>query len=418
VLPLHAAPVQVKSAHGQAPTDSECRAAIGVPCYSPQEIQQAYGLKALSGPRNGGAGQTIVIIDSYGSPTVRSDLATFDADFGLPAPPSLRVLSPLGTVPFDPTDNTQLGWAEETSLDVQWSHALAPRASIVLMTSPVAETEGVQGLPEFLALEKYAVRHHLGNIISQSWAATENTLFTPAGEHLIKQYNDFYRWATSRGVTFLASAGDGGTANPELDGTTLYPFPTVNFPASSPWVTSVGGTSLYADTSGNYQSETVWNDGSGGGATGGGISQIIPEPFYQRSLPGSDQKLLGGHRGLPDIAFNADENTPVLVYLGFLGGDNNGYYLFGGTSEGSPAWAGIVADLNHKAGRPIGFLNPIVYGLGASRHLTTLFHDITVGNNAQPPVPGYPATPGWDATTGWGTPSLSGLSHASARLTR
>ena len=117
----------------------------------------------------------------------------------------------------------------------------------------------------------------------------------------------------------------------------MYPFATVNFPASSPWVTAVGGTSLYATTSGVYQHETVWNDGVGS-ATGGGVSSYQGEPAYQRSLPAKTQKLLGGHRAIPDVAFNADPNTGVPVYLGFLGGDNNGYYIFGGTSASAPAW--------------------------------------------------------------------------------
>ncbi|MGH3627697.1 MAG: S53 family peptidase [Sciscionella sp.] len=416
-VPLHGSPVQQIGTGGTAPSDSACRAQLGQPCYSPQEIRRAYGLTGLLNRGDDGKGQTIVIIDSYGSPTVRSDLQRFDSDFGLPAPPSLKVISPLGTVPFDPTDTVQLGWAEETSLDVQWAHALAPAAGIDVLTSPVAETEGVQGLPEFLKLERYAVAHHLGNVISQSWAATENTLFTRQGKALMTRFNHFYRSATRRGVTFLGSTGDSGSANPDLNNNT-YPFPTVNFPATSPWVTAVGGTSLYADTKGNYQSEKVWNDGPGS-ATGGGVSQYTREPFYQRLLPRADQKLLRGHRAVPDIAFNADPATGVLVHLGFLGGARNGYYIFGGTSEGSPAWAGIVADLDQLAHAPLGFLNPAIYALGAGHALyPNLLHDITVGDNAQPPIAGYSATAGWDATTGWGTPRLGRLARVLVGYTR
>src|SRR5258707_7824216 len=124
-----------------------------------------------------GTGQTIIIIDSYGSPTIQNDLKTFDAGYGLPDPPSFQILTPLGTVPWNPGDSTMVSWAFETSLDVEWAHAMAPGANIVLMTSPVAETQGVPGMPQFLRLEKYALKHNLGNIISQSWATTENTLF-------------------------------------------------------------------------------------------------------------------------------------------------------------------------------------------------------------------------------------------------
>ena len=403
----------------QAPGYADCEAAFSVPCYTPQLYRNAYDLTSILNNGSTGKGQTIVIIDSFGSPTAYSDLQQFDKDYGLPDPPSFQQLAPIGTAPFDPNSSDQAGWAEETSLDIQWSHAMAPDANIVVLTSPVSETEGVQGLPQFLQLEQYAVDHHLGKIISQSWAATENSLFTPAGQQVFDSFNNFYREADFKGISIFGSTGDSGTANVGADSTTIYPFPTVNFPASSPWITAVGGTSLYADANGNYQNETVWNDGAGS-ATGGGISQKFAEPFYQYGLSKSDQKLLNHHRGIPDIAINADPNTPVPVYLGFLSqfnlGLTNGYYLFGGTSEGSPVWAGITADLNQYLGHSVGFLNPIVYALNLSKYIYGHdFHDITVGNNSQltntPPVPGYNATPGWDPATGLGSPIVQPLFH-------
>jgi subtilase family serine protease len=350
-----------------------------------------------------GKGQTIVIIDSFGSPTAEADLKKFDADYGLPDPPSFKQLAPIGSVPFDPTNNDQIGWAEETSLDIQWAHSMAPAANIIVLTSPVSETQGVQGMPQFLQLEQYAVSHNLGKIISQSWATTENTLFTPAGQaQVFKPFEAFYQWAALNHVSIFASAGDSGSANVDVNGNT-YPFPTVGYPASSPWVTAVGGTSLYADTNGNYQKETVWNDGVGS-ATGGGISQYFKEPVYQKFLPAQTQKLLNGYRGLPDIAMNADPETPIPVYLGFLQ-SSSGYYLFGGTSESAPLWAGLTADADQYVGHPLGFLNPYLYLLGANKQLASeVFHDITVGNNSQGTIPGYSATVGWDATTGWGSP--------------
>lgn len=171
----------------QAPSDAFCRINFGSPCYSPQGIRNSYSLKSILNDVYTGTGQTIIIIDSFGSPTIVQDLQAFDAGYGLPDPPSFTVLAPLGTVPFDPTNGDPVGWAFETTLDVEWAHAMAPGANIVLLTSPVSETEGVQGMPEFLALEKYALDHQLGKIISQSWAATENTLFTPAGQEVCKK---------------------------------------------------------------------------------------------------------------------------------------------------------------------------------------------------------------------------------------
>jgi subtilase family serine protease len=388
-----------------APTDPFCRDNFGSPCYSPQQIRKAYGLTAILDAGYTGAGQTIIIIDSFGSPTIAQDLKTFDAGYGLPDPPSFKVLAPLGTVPFNPNSSDQVGWAFETTLDVEWAHALAPDANIVLLTSPVSETEGVQGMPQFLFLENYALDHDLGKIISQSWGATENTLFDPAGQKVIADFEDFYQAAAQENVTVLASSGDSGSSNVEINGTTYYPFPTVGFPASSPFVTAVGGTSLFATESGNYQFEIAWN------GSGGGVSQQFSEPQYQYLLPATVQQILDNHRGIPDVAYNADPNTAILVYIGFFPNPNaNGYYFIGGTSEGSPQWAGIIADANQLAGHPLGSLNPKLYSLGASGRQSQFFHDITFGSNAiNDGVPGYSATVGWDLTTGWGTPNLGKL---------
>ena len=397
----------------QAPTRADCLA-TGYPCYTPQDLQTAYDVNPLLSKGFTGKGQTIVIIDSYGSPTALADLKHFDADYGLPDPPSFQQLSPLGSVPFDPTNSDQQGWAVETSLDVQWAHSMAPGASIVVLTSPVSETEGVQGLPQFLQLEQYAVDHHLGKIISQSWSATENTLFSPAGEQqVLEPFNSFYeRAALESHVSIFASTGDSGSSNPDVNGN-IYHEPTVGFPASSPWVTAVGGTSLYTDAQGNYQSESVWNESAlGGGAGGGGISQYYSEPLYQKLLPASDQKLLNGHRGIPDISMVGDPYTGVPLYLGFPG-IPSGYYIYGGTSLSSPLWAGLTAVANQYAGHPLGFLNPKLYLLGSNSHVSKYFlHDITTGNNAYNGIPGYNATPGWDAASGLGSPIAAQLVQA------
>jgi subtilase family serine protease len=403
-------------AAGGAPSDKFCREKFDLPCYSPQEMRTGYGLDGLIDAGIVGAGQTIVLIESYGSPTIAEDLKTFDAGYGLPDPPSFRVLAPLGTVPWDPnTYPDQPGWAAETTLDVEWAHAIAPGAAIVVLTSPVDETEGVQGLPEFLALEKYALDNHLGKIISQSWGATENTLFQsvagPQGPKVIADYSALYSRAVLEQVTVLASAGDNGSSDVETDGITFYPFPVVGFPASSPLVTAVGGTNLYMNTHGHYQKEIVWSD-AGCCAGGGGISQIFQEPLYQEfSLPETVRSQLGGMRGIPDVSYNADCNNAILVYVSYFGPSSAGFYAICGTSEGAPQWAGIVADLNQYAGRPLGFLNPAIYALGALGQFNQFGRDITQGSNrlvgvTGSNVPGYSATPGWDLASGWGSPNL------------
>ena len=163
---------------------------------------------------------------------------------------------------------------------------------------------------------------------------------------------------------------------------------------------------LYADTSGKYQSETVWSNSIGAG--GGGVSQQFREPLYQKLLANSVQKALRNYRGIPYVAYNADPNTAILVYAGFVPGAV-GYYFIGGTSEGSPQWAGIIADANQLAGHPLGFLNLKLYSLVALVGQSQFFHDITLGNNGFNGIPGYGATIGWDLTSGWGTPNLGKL---------
>ena len=390
----------------------------------PQLIRNAYDVTSLLNAGYTGAGQTIIIVDSFGSPTIAQDLKTFDAGLGLPDPPSFTVLAPFGSVPFDPNNPDQVGWALETTLDVESAHSIAPGASIVLLTSPVGDTNEVHSLLEFIALEKYALDHHLGNIISQSWGVPENTLFDPIGRQVVGDFEEFYKRAAQQNVTVLAASGDQGTAGQNNSGE-WYNFPVVLFPASSPWVTGVGGTSLYADANGNYQYEPAWNNaavtfftGGEADATGGGVSQIFSEPDYQSGLPGPVQQILNGYRGVPDVAYNADLLTTIWAYVGFFPDPlQNGWYIVFGTSEGSPQWAGIVAIANQYAGRPLGLLNPRLYALGLRADSSKYFHDITVGSNAFPyaGVPGYLATPGWDPTTGWGTPKADALVKALAQ---
>ncbi|WP_161982141.1 S53 family peptidase [Dictyobacter alpinus] len=387
------------------PADADCRKQMQMSCYSPNEIRTAYGINTVLKAGYTGAGETIVIVDSFGSPDPVKDLHQFDVDYGLPDPPSFKVLHPLGAVKFDANNTDQVGWAQETNLDIQWAHVIAPGANIVLLTSPVSETQGVQGLPEFLKLEQYALNHHLGKIFSQSWGATEETLFTPEGKKVLNDFEKFYQQASKQGVTFLASAGDTGASNPDTNNNT-YPFPTIGFPANSPLVTSVGGTSLFADTAGNYQSEMAWNQGVGS-STGGGYSRYYKAPYYQQKyLSAGAKSMARGFRGVPDVAFNGDPLTSVPVYLGFM--PQPGYYMFGGTSAGAPQWAGLIADANQMARHPLGSINETLYRIGSDPVLyARAFNDITFGDNTQGKIKGYKAGAGWDAVTGWGTPKAN-----------
>jgi subtilase family serine protease len=402
----------------QPPTQQQCQAAFGGPCYNPAQIQTAYNTPPLYSRGITGAGQTIVLVDSFGSPTIASDLATFDAEFGLPAPPSLKIIQPAGAVPpYDPNNSTVVGWAEETTLDVEWSHAMAPGANILLVETPVAETEGVAGFPQIVRAENYVINHHLGQVISQSFGATEGTFPNAAS---IYDLRSAYLNAYAHHVTVLASTGDTGATNyANVAGTLFYTHPVVGWPASDPLVTAVGGTQLTLLSTGQRaQPDQVWNDsynypflakftGSADPtplATGGGSSAVFPRPGYQNGVAG----IVGGHRGVPDIAMSAACTGTVDVYLSFAPVPA-GWYVFCGTSEASPLFAGVVALADQVAGHSLGLINPALYALSAE-HAPGIV-DVTQGNNTVSfwqngnyyTVNGYSAGTGYDRASGVGT---------------
>jgi subtilase family serine protease len=383
-----------------------CPASLSTDCRTPYDLRVAYSVQSLLERGYTGKGQTIVDIVSYGSPTLQQDMDVFDQQYGLP-PITIKVLSPLGTKPHDnPTVKDTTGWADETTLDVQIIHAIAPDAGIVVLTSPVNETEGTIGLPEFRQLEQYAVTNHLGNIISQSFGASEVTLNTTAGKQEVQKWDTFFKQATTQqGITFFAASGDNGASDyTDLQATKLSPTPTTSFPTDDPWVTSVGGTSLQRN--GTAFQETAWN--GSGGASGGGFSSFFSTPSYQQTLPASVQNQLKNRRGVPDVAGDADPSTGLAFYS-----SDGGWNLTGGTSASAPLWAAFMAIANQMAGYPLGFINSALYKLAASNVYAQDFHDITIGNNSVDrdgvQVPGYPAVPGWDPVTGLGTPVLDKL---------
>jgi subtilase family serine protease len=385
---------------------SVCPSSLGADCRTPYDMRVAYSVQSLLERGYTGKGQTIVDIVSYGSPTLQQDMDVFDQQFGLP-PITIKVLSLLGTKPVDhPTPKDLAGWAGETTLDVQIIHAIAPDAGIVVLTSPVNETEGTIGLPQFLHLEQYAITNHLGNIISQSFGASEVTLNTTAGKQEIQKWDAFFKQATTQqGTTFFASSGDNGATDySDLNATKLSRTPTTSFPTDDPWVTSVGGTSLQRDATA-FQ-ETVWN--GSGGESGGGFSSFFSTPSYQQTLPTSVQNQLNNRRGVPDVAGDADPSTGLAFYM-----SDGGWNLAGGTSASAPLWAAFMAIANQMAGHPLGFINPALYKLAASSVYTQDFHDITNGDNSVDrdgvQVQGYPAVTGWDPVTGLGTPVLDKL---------
>jgi subtilase family serine protease len=402
--------LHVSSKHWQTPpTTADCIATAGIPCYAPFQLQKAYDLKPLYKRGLTGKGRTIVIVDAFGSPTVKADLRKFDADFGLPDPPRFDIIQPAGKVPpFDPTDPERAGWAEETSLDVQWAHSIAPGANLLLVETPVSETEGVQGFPEIVKAENFVINHHLGDVISQSFGATENTF--PSVQSL-RRLRSAVRNAFAHHVTVLGSSGDTGATSFKLNLSDLYTHRVNSWPSSDPLVTSVGGTQLHLDAQGNRTApDNVWNDQAlfdGPAAGGGGRSHVFARPAYQNGV----RHVVHARRGTPDISMSAAVDGGVLVNIGFTGGDGitPGYYIFGGTSESAPEFAGIVAIADQHAHRRLGLLNPALYRL-AARHTPGIV-DITAGNNTVSftqhgqtfTVPGFQAVTSYDMSSGLGT---------------
>ncbi|HEY3992041.1 MAG TPA: S53 family peptidase [Ktedonobacteraceae bacterium] len=364
-------------------------------CQTPHSMRVAYGMETLIEHGMTGKGETVVDIVSFGSPNLQHDVDVFDQQFNLP-PITLQILSPIGTTPFNPNNSDMSSWDVETTLDVEIIHAMAPGANIVVLTSPVDETEGIIGLPQFLQLEQYAVNHHLGQIFSQSYVASETTLDNPAGHQLVDAYTNFYKQiSTQEGWTVLTGSGDhGATDYSDSAATKFSPTPIVNFPADVPWVTAVGGTTL--TTSEDQATETAWN------GSGGGVSRFFHAPDYQQALPQNPQNILKGQRGIPDIAANADPLSAMAVYI------DGQWQQVGGTSAATPTWAGIIAVADQMAGHPLGFLNPALYKVATSSTAASDFRDITSGDNSFDEgdihVQGYNAGVGWDPVTGWGTP--------------
>src|SRR5215469_10437520 len=322
---------------------------------TPTQIRTAYDLAPLYKRGVDGAKQTIVIVDSFGSPTIASDLKHFDKQFRLPPPPSFRVIQPAGKVPqYRASNSNREGWAEETTLDVEWSHVIAPAARIVLVETPTSENEGTTGFPQIVTAEKYVLSHKLGQVISQSFAATEQTFPARRDYAALRDLRSAYRLAAADHVTVLAASGDQGATGDKYNMVDEYTSPAVSWPGTDPLVTAVGGTQLKLRPDGNRVSPDVaWSD------SGGGRSIVFPRPSYQDSV----QSLTGSHRSVPDISMDASCRSSVAVYNSFSGGGR--WSTSCGTSLATPLFAGIVALADQYAGHAVGLINPAIYQIEA-----------------------------------------------------
>src|SRR3989449_239109 len=379
-------------ADANPPTQADCNS-VSRRCFSPAAMANSYNYAVLHALGHRGQGKTIAVVDSFGSSTIRQDLAVFNNAFGLPhlcgetgpndpsgncptsVQPRFDIIQVQGgpaPVPPPPSNGTGLEahnlWDLEVALDVEWAHATAPLANIMLVTSPTAETLGVQGFQQFMNAEQYVIDHHMADVISQSFASGEGAFHS--GLAALKQLRTTYVSAKANHVTILSSSGDGGSLNSmkePVKNPAPIPYASVEWPASDPLVTAVGGTYLCTNA-----------------VTGAGVDQVAP-PVNCRPA-----------------ANPSGEREPAWVV--------------GGTSAGSPQWAGLIAIADEMAGRDLGYLNTALYNLAANPATYAAdFYDDDTNSNAQS-APGSgtsgnccPSSQGWDAVTGLGSPNAATL---------
>jgi subtilase family serine protease len=359
--------------------------------YPTTSLQSVYNATGLYAKNITGKGATIGILDYAGEPYIVQDLQEYDQMYGLPAPPSLNIV-PIG--PYNPQMGISTGWAGETAMDVEASHTMAPGANITLY---IANYD----LPLAPVIAQIDMLNAV-NTLSQSFSIPES-YFSIFGTYTL-YYNviltdQYYQIGSLEGITFSASSGDtGGT------GDSVGTYGAVGYPATSPYVTAVGGTTTYITNSDSYQ-ETAWsnygfipNQVNYGGSTGG-VSIWEPKPWYQ-NVPTPSGYING--RMVPDVSLQASV-FPGDVFVFPLTGPGIG----GGTSEASPLFAGLIALAVQYTGKPVGLANPSIYDLGTSANYSTIFHPITFGYNI-PWTDHY----GYNLVTGFGSINIGAFATA------
>jgi kumamolisin len=361
--------------------------AAGQTVYTAPQVAQLYNFPSSVN----GAGECIGILE-FGGGYTSDDLNTYFQQLGIAAP-QITAFSVDG-VSNQPQPGADSPDAE-VDLDIEMAGSVAPGAQIVVYFAPFTEQGWVDAIST-------AVNDtlHKPSVISVSWGYAEGyDIWTTQA---IQAVDQSLQAAAAIGVTVCVASGDDGARDEVDDG-----LAHVDYPASSEYVLGCGGTTLEASGS-QISSEVVWNDGTSGGATGGGISDDIALPSWQQNAKVPPSVNPGGHvgRGVPDVAGNADPNTGYQIVSDGMEG------AVGGTSAVAPLWAGLVALVNQQLGKPIGLLNPLIY---SGNIPTSGFHDITSGNNdITGTLGGYNAEPGWDACTGWGSPNGNALAAALA----
>jgi kumamolisin len=353
--------------------------------YTPLQVAQLYNFPTGLN----GAGECIGILE-FGGGYSTDDLNTYFQGLGI-ATPSITAVSVDGVTnqPAPGQDSPDT----EVMLDIEVSGAVAPGANLAVYFSDFTE----QGWVDAVTTAVHDSVHN-PSVLSISWGYAEGQLIWSAAA--IQAVNEAFQAAAAMGVTVCCAAGDDGSRDQVDDG-----LAHCDFPASSAYVLACGGTTLQSSGT-SITSETVWNDGPNGGATGGGISDSIDLPTWQANANVPPSVNPGGRigRGVPDVAGNADPETGYQILADGQPG------IVGGTSAVAPLWAGLIALINQKLGTPVGFLNPLLYSQLANANT---LHDIIVGNNdITGQIGGYSAGPGWDACTGYGSPNGAAIGNS------
>lgn len=336
--------------------------------YTPLELAKIYGM-----PQADGSGQTIAIIE-LGGGLGQDDLDTYFDKLGL-ATPNVSAVGVDGAQNQPGQDPK--GADGEVLLDIEVAGAIAPKADIVVYFAPNTDSGFLD------AVSTAAHADPAPAAISISWGQSEDQWSKQARGAM----DDAFADAASMGVTVTAAAGDNGSSDTKKSGR-----PHTDFPASGPHALGCGGTSLQA-SGGDATSETVWNDGGRGGATGGGVSDAFRLPDWQQDAGVPERSDGGTGRGVPDVAAVADPQTGYEVLV-----DGN-WTVIGGTSAVSPLWAGLIARIVQLSGHRIGLAQTALYKNVAADTAAPHMRDITDGSNGA-----YDAGPGWDPCTGLGVP--------------
>ena len=378
--------------------------------YQAPQLLSAYNASSLVSSGYNGKGEGIGILEFGGDPYISQELAVYDQETGLPAPPSLSVVS-VGP------NNPSIGVVEETpgeeELDVEFSHAMAPGANITVYSGNYGEP-----LAPVIALVD---QQDIVNVFSQSWGESENYFpFLGASFYMFNAVlpDEYYLLGSAEGITFTDSSGDGGGA-----GYASQPAGTIDYPASSPYVTATGGTTTFLAFEGStvvssYQ--TAWsgegfeNPLSNFGGGSGGVSMVEPKPWYQDNIPTPSSYENG--RMEPDLSLDANVYPAVLEVGDARTFSSAAGYVnepVGGTSESAPLFAGLITDIDQKIGGSLGLVNPALYQLGHSASLYAKeFIPITFGY-ITPWVSSY----GYNLATGWGAPNIGAMANYFAALT-